>query len=100
MSLTEVKLYWKGGKAEQAVPIAREAKGILTRYGASTVQLNRVHAGPEVGQWAAVIGFPNWEAYGKAREALAADAGYQRLLAQAGEVAEITSRRLVVSVDL
>lgn len=99
MPVTEVT-YWKGGKPDQVIPIAREAKGILTRHGATSVQLNRVHAGPEVGQWAAVIGFSSWEAYGRAREALANDPGYQASLAQAFEVAEVTSRRIVVSIEL
>jgi hypothetical protein len=99
MSVTEVT-YWKGGKPDQVIPIAREAKGILTRHGATSVQMNRVHAGPEVGQWAAVIGYSGWEAYGRAREALANDAGYQALLARASEVAEVTSRRIVVGVEL
>ena len=60
MSVTEVT-YWKGDKPDQVISIAREAKGILTRHGATIVELNRVHAGPEVGQWAAVIGFSGWK---------------------------------------
>ena len=99
MSVTEVT-YWKVGKPDQLMPIAREAKGILMRHGATSVQLNRVHAGPEIGQWAAVVGYSGWEAFGRAREAIANDSGYQALLARASEVAEVTSRRIVVSIEL
>jgi hypothetical protein len=99
MSVTEVT-YWKVGKPDQMLPIAREAKGILQRHGATSVELNRVHAGPEIGQWAAVISYSGWEAFGRAREALANDSGYQTLLARASEVAEIASRRIVTSIEL
>lgn len=99
MSVTEVT-YWKGGKPDQFLPIAREAKDILLRHGAASVQLTRVHAGPEIGQLAAVISYSGWEAFGRAREALANDSGYQALLARAAEFAEITSRRIVTSIEL
>jgi hypothetical protein len=47
-----------------------------------------------------VVGYSGWEAFGRAREAIANDSGYQALLARASEVAEVTSRRIVVSIEL
>jgi hypothetical protein len=99
MSVTTVT-YWKGGKPEQIVPAAKQAKAILIKHGAQHVELNKVYAGPDTGQWAVVVNFGNWNAYGKSQQALLEDAEYQTLLARVGEISEMTSRRIVVSVDL
>ena len=92
--------YWKGGKPEDIVAAAKKAKAIFAKHGAQNFQLNRVHAGPEAGQWAVVTSFSDWAAYGKLQQALADDDTYQKLLAQVSAMSELTSRRIVVSVDL
>jgi len=92
--------YWKGGKHEQMVAVASKAKAFFTKHGAERFQLNFVHAGPDAGQWVAVITYSNWESYGKAMQALTNDPEYQALLAQVSAISELTGRRIVVSIDL
>ena len=99
MSVTAVT-YWKGGKPEDIVAAAKKAKAIFAKHGAQNFQLNRVHAGPEAGQWAVVTSFSDWAVYGKLQQALTDDDNYQKLLAQVSAMCELTSRRIVVSVDL
>ena len=99
MSITSVT-YWKGGKPEDLVVAAKKAKAIIVKHGAQQFQLGRGHAGPEVGQWAAISTYSDWESYGKVQQALADDTKYQALLAQVGAMCELTSRRIVVGVDL
>ncbi|MGA8197519.1 MAG: hypothetical protein WB902_29620, partial [Acetobacteraceae bacterium] len=94
MSVTAVT-YWKGGKAGDIVAAAKKAKAIFAKHGAQNFQLNRVHAGPDAGQWAVVTTFSDWASYGMLQQALAGD-----LLAQVSAMSELTSRRIVVSVDL
>ncbi len=99
MSITAVT-YWKGGKPEDIVAAAKKAKETYARHDAHRFQLNRVHAGPETGQWAVVTTFDNWELYGRVQEALANDAEFQALLGQVAAMSELTSRRIVASIDL
>ena len=99
MSVTAVT-YWKGGKAGDIVAAAKKAKAIFAKHGAQNFQLNRVHAGPDAGQWAVVTTFSDWASYGTLQQALAGDEVYQDLLAQVSAMSELTSRRIVVSVDL
>jgi hypothetical protein len=99
MQVTSVS-YWKGGRDEDILAIARKARTILTRHGATSAQLGRVHTGPEAGQWAGVVSYPDWTAYGMAQQALASDPDYQALYAQLNGMTELTCRRIVVGVDL
>jgi hypothetical protein len=93
--------YWKGGRPADIVAAAKKAKAIFAKHGAQNFQLNRVHAGPpDAGQWAVVTTFSDWASYGALQEALARDEVYQGLLAQVSAMSELTSRRIVVSVDL
>ena len=61
---------------------------------------NRVHAGPYTGAVVAVVTYADWEAFGKAQQALAKDSEYQTLMAQAATTAELISRRISVGLDL
>ena len=99
MSITSVT-YWKGGKPEEMVAAAKKAKATIVKHGAQQFQLGRMHSGPEVGQWAAISTFSDWESFGKVQQALANDATYQALLAKVGAMCELTSRRIVVGMDL
>ena len=62
MSVTAVT-YWKGGKAGDIVAAAKKAKAIFAKHGAQNFQLNRVHAGPDAGQWAVVTTFSDWASF-------------------------------------
>jgi hypothetical protein len=99
MSVTAVT-YWKGGRPADIVAAAKKAKAIFAKHGAQNFQLNRVHAGPDAGQWAVVTTFDDWASYGALQQALAGDEVYQDLLAQVSAMSELTSRRIVLSVEL
>ena len=46
------------------------------------------------------VRYPNWEAYGKAMDKLSQDNAYQKLMAEAGEIAKLEGRTVITSVDL
>jgi hypothetical protein len=92
--------HWKGGRQEQIEAIARKARAILTRHGATNAQVGRVYSGPETAQWVGVVSFPDWATFGRAQQELATDPEYQALYAELTGIAELTARRIVVGVDL
>jgi len=68
---------WKGNL--QDISLAKEIAPVLKRAGAVSVRLGNCHAGAYAGQIFGVITYADWEAYGKAMQALAGDAEYQRI---------------------
>ena len=62
--------------------------------------VNSVIAGSDVGQWAFVITFVDWEAFGKAMESASSDPEFAQVLSGLDAAAELVSRRIVTSVDL
>jgi hypothetical protein len=53
-----------------------------------------------VGQWLVTIRWPDWATYGKAQQALASDAAYQRLLSETFAMMKVESRSVVTGLDL
>ena len=62
--------------------------------------VNSVIAGSDAGQWAFVITFVDWEAFGKAMESASSDPEFAQVLSGLDAAAELVSRRIVTSVDL
>jgi len=46
------------------------------------------------------VTYPDWETLGKAQQALASDATYQKVLADAGAVGPLADRAIIVGIDL
>ena len=90
----------KGGKHDDMVKIAKKAKSIIEKHGAEFMRLSRFHTGAWAGEWLVTSRYPNWSTYGKAQEALAKDADWQKVMAQVGEIAEVTARNLAVGIDI
>ncbi len=99
MSVAQLTRF-KGGKPEEMIKAAKQAKTLMEKHGAEYFLLNRFHTGSWAGEWLVVSRFPSWAAYGKAQEGLAKDSDYQKLLAHVLGIAEMTGRNIVVGVDL
>lgn len=99
MSVSVLNRY-KGGKPEDMIAAAKKAKTILERNGAEYFGLSRFFTGDWVGEWAVVARFPDWATLGKAQDALAKDAEYQKLVAHVLSMAQHTARNITVSIDL
>jgi hypothetical protein len=90
---------WKVS-AEQAMPLARQGAPILKRHGATSVRVGPCYAGPDTGRFYVATTYPDWTAYGRALQAMAADAEWQRLLAEAMKTGELQDRSLIVAEEL
>ena len=62
--------------------------------------LNSVVAGADAGQWALIIAFADWNAFGKSMQGASNDPAFMQVLSELDGVAELVSRRIVASVDL
>jgi hypothetical protein len=60
-----VETYRKGGTHEAVTAAARKLKAFAEKRDAGQLVVNSVIAGSDVGQWAFVITFADWEAFGK-----------------------------------
>jgi hypothetical protein len=89
---------WKG--SFQDLSLAKEVAPILKRAGAVAVRIGNCYAGAHAGQIFGIITFADWESYGKAMQALAADADYQRIYGQLTKTFELQERFISVVDDL
>ena len=62
--------------------------------------VNSIVTGPDVGQWAFIITFADWEAFGKSMKNASSDPEFAQVLSGLDAAAELVSRRIVMSVDL
>jgi hypothetical protein len=90
---------WKGDY-QKALPIGREAAVIQKKHGATAFRMGPCYAGPDTGLIFVVAMYPDWAAYGRAQQALAADAEWQRLLGDAMKIAELRDRSVIVADEL
>jgi len=91
---------WKGGKEEEVVKIGKQAKVLWEKHGAEYFRLARFHTGMWTGEYMVAVRFSSMAAYGKAQDGLAKDAAYQKVMAQAQNVAQLMGRNIVVGIDL
>jgi hypothetical protein len=99
MSISVVT-YRKGGTGEAVKAAAQKLKAFAEKHGAQQLVVNSVIAGPDVGQWAFILTFADWEAFGKSMKSAASDPAYAQVLSGLDAAAEMVSRRIVMSVDL
>ena len=62
--------------------------------------MSRFHTGPWIGDWLVVVRYPNWEAHGKAQEAMAKDPAWAKMLANAAKIGHVMGRNITVGIDL
>ncbi|MGG5819141.1 hypothetical protein [Falsiroseomonas sp. HW251] len=87
---------WKSREQELMREEASAAKQHMMKAGAQSVEMHRFHSGAFIGEWLVVARYANWEAYGKAQDALTGDAKYQALLKRVMEKAELVGRSVLV----
>jgi hypothetical protein len=90
---------WEG-PAEQAAPIARQVAAVLKGHGATSVRFGPCYAGADAGKFYVAITYPDWAAFGRAQQALASDAQYQRLYAEALKIGKLHDRSLIMAEEL
>lgn len=95
-----VVTYRKGGTNEAITAAARKGKAVFEKHGAAGFIANQVIAGSDAGQWAIVITFANWEAFGKAMQGATNDPMFHAFMAAMDAVSETVSRRILTSLDL
>jgi hypothetical protein len=95
-----VVTYRKGGTREAVTGAAQKLKTFAEKHGAERLVVNSVIAGPDVGQWAFVLTFVDWEAFGKSMQSASSDPALAQVLSGLDTAAEMVSRRIVTSVDL
>src|SRR4051794_38052936 len=91
---------WRGGETEDTRKEASAAQRHMTKAGALSVEMHRFHSGAFIGEWLVSVRYANWEAYGKAQDALAADAEYQALLKRVMDRAELVGRSVLVDQEI
>ena len=102
MSITQLPRFKAkgGGKPEDIIKSAKQAKVHWEKHGAEFVAFSRFHTGPWTGEWLFVVRFPEWAAYGKAQEATAKDAAFQKMLAHVLTTSDMMGRTILTGVDL
>jgi hypothetical protein len=95
-----VVTYRRGGTGEAVKAAAQKLRAFAEKHGAPQLLVNSVIAGPDVGQWAFVLTFSDWEAFGKSMKSAASDPAYAQVLSGLDAAAEMVSRRIVMSLDL
>jgi hypothetical protein len=90
---------WKAS-AEQALPLARQIAPVLKGHGAVSVRFGPCHAGADAGKIYVAITFPDWATYGRAMQAMATDAQYQRIYAEASKIGELQDRSIIAAEEL
>jgi hypothetical protein len=95
-----VVTYRKGGTRETVTAAARKLKAFVEKHGAQGLILNAVTAGADAGQWALVLTFADWRAFGESMQSGMSDPAFTQVLSEMDAAAEVVSRRVLVSVDL
>ena len=95
-----VVTYRKGGTREAVTAAAQKLKAYAEKHGAGQLVVNSVIAGSDVGQWALVVTFADWEAFGKSMKSASNDPEFAQVISGLDAAAELVSRRIVTSVDL
>jgi len=99
MSVTQLTRY-NGGTRDAIVAAAKKSKTIHEKAGAEAFRLGQIHTGPHAGQWVVSTRYPDWETYGKARQALASNTAFQKLMAEVEAMSQTVDRTIIVGVDL
>jgi predicted pyridoxine 5'-phosphate oxidase superfamily flavin-nucleotide-binding protein len=92
----------KGGTREAMIAATRKLKAVVEKHGAESFALNQIVIGASAdsGQWVIVIGFTDWEAFGKGMQATTNDPASHEALAGVDSISQIVSHRAVAGVDL
>jgi hypothetical protein len=90
---------WTGGNRDAVVALGKQGKALAAKVGGE-YRVGQIHTGPHAGQWLTSVRYPDWETYGKAQQAMASDAAFQKLMADALATAQVADRAVIVGIDL
>jgi hypothetical protein len=90
---------WKAD-FQQVLPEARRGAATHKRHGATSFRIGPCYAGPDTDLVYLAVTYPDWEAYGRAVEALAADPEQQRHYGDATKIAQLVDRSVIVAEEL
>ena len=91
---------WKGNYA-QVLPIARQAAAIMKRHAASSGRIGPCYSGPDTGQIATAVTYPDWASFGAAhQQSQAADSELQRVFTEFTKIVELQDRSIIVADEL
>ena len=91
---------FSGGNRDAMIALAKQAKPIVEQAGAEFFRLSQIYTGQWAGQLAVASRYPDWATYGQAQQALAGNAAYQALLAEANAISHLEGRTILTSIDL
>lgn len=91
---------FKTDKPEEMTQVVRRAKKIFEKHGAEFLRLSRFHTGQWAGELLVATRYANWEVYGKVQEAVAKDAEFAQVMADALKIAQLQGRNIAVGIDL
>ena len=97
MSVTSLSR-WSGGNRDLVIANVNKAKPIVEKEGAEAIRVGQIHTGPYAGQWMTAVAYPDWATLGKAQQALASNATYQKILADGG--LHLEGRTIIAGIDL
>jgi hypothetical protein len=97
MSISTISRF-SGGNRETLLALAKQGKPILEKAGADLVRMAQIYTGPHAGDLLVRVGYPNWEAYGKAQHSLAHNHAYQAIMSEVSGY--LADRVVVVGIDL
>jgi hypothetical protein len=98
MTLTSVTRF-SGGNRDSFLVTAKKAKEIFQRAGGD-FRLGQIYSGPHIGNWVALLSFPDWGAYGAAMKSLSIDPEYQKMMAEVGSISQAVDRTFIMGVDV
>jgi len=85
---------------DQARQLVRESASTLRQNGAQSVNIGLIRTGVHSGQTTVAVTYQNWEAFGRAQDALHNDSGYQKIMDQARQKGQLTDRIVLTMEEI
>ncbi len=98
MTISSISRY-RGGIADDVVPLAQSLKAIYRRYGVG-YRLGRVESDPNAGDWMVTVTYADADAYAKTTTQFAGDAELQDVFHAIARFAKRMSRDVVADLDV
>ena len=92
--------HYRGGTVENVTPLAKKMKAVLLKHGVLAYRVSRFQTGQNVGEWMVVVQYADWMAYAKAQDSFAQDPEHKKVVTEISTIVTLTSRELVVDLDL
>lgn len=98
MTVSAISRY-RGGAAEDVLPLSRALKDIYARHGVA-YRLSQVEGGPDAGDWIVIVTYPDAAAQARLAAQFAADPALDAIFRRIAAFASRISRDIVNDIDL